>query len=317
MSSVLSLILTTTFVFGCIRMTTPILLAGLGGLITGKAGVFNIALEGIMEITALTGVLVSGYMLIWTGNSLLSLIVAFIVAMLFGIGTALMLGVFSIKLKANIILSGIAINLFAQGITVFVMYIVTGEKGMTSSLKSLAFPTINIPLIQDIPIIGEIISGHNMFTYVAFGGAFLVYYLMFKTPLGLRIRAVGENPNAAESVGIKVIKIKYIALTLSGMFASMGGMFMAMGYVETYSRLMISGRGFIAMSAMNLAKLHPLGTMLTSFIFGMADNISIYLQSINLPSELLQTVPYLTTLFALFIFSISASRKAAKLKAQR
>ena len=140
---------------------------------------------------------------------------------------------------------------------------------------------------------------------------------MFKTATGLRIRAVGENPNAAESVGIKVNNIKFLALGMSGLLASMGGIFMGMGYINGFTRDFTSGRGFIAMSAQNLGRAHPVGTLFASLIFGIADASANVLQALKMPKELLQMVPYVVTLLALLVFSIYQARKANKIRAQR
>ena len=310
------LIFSATFLAAVIRMTTPILLASLGGLITGRAGIMNIALEGIMLWAALIGVLVTGY----TKNILsdpLRLLLALLAGIGVGVFLAIMMAIFSIKLKANITLAGIAINMFSSGATVFLLYFLTGDKGSSASVPSIKFPSWDIPLIKDIPFIGQVISGQNILTYVAFLCVIIVYLLMFKTPTGLRLRAVGENPDAAESVGIKVNNIKYLALILSGVFAGLGGLFMSIGYTNSFVRDMVAGRGFIAMSAQNLGRSHPIGAMIASFIFGAADALANNLQALTIPQQLLATLPYVTTLLALFVYSIARARKINKMKAQR
>ena len=314
--TVVDLIFSATFLAAVIRMTTPILFAALGGLITGRAGVMNIALEGIMLWSALIGVIVSGYtkglMPDWA-----RLLLALVAGLAVGILIAVMLAIFSIKLKANIILGGIAINMFASGSTVFLMFVLTGDKGSTASIPSIAFPKWDIPLIKDIPFLGEVLSGQNLLTYLAFLSVVFVYLLMFKTPTGLRLRAVGENPDAAESVGIKVNNIKYLSLILSGVFAGLGGLYMSMAYIYGFMRDMVAGRGFIALSAQNLGRSHPIGAMIASFIFGTADALANNLQALTIPQQLLATLPYATTLLALFVYSIARARKINKMKAQR
>lgn len=288
------LIFSATFLAAVIRMTTPILFASLGGLITGRAGVMNIALEGIMLWSALIIVVITGY----TKNLMpdaMRLLLGLIGGIAVGVFIALLLAVFSIKLKANIILGGIAINMFASGSTVFLMYVLTGDKGSTASIPSIKFPSWDIPLIKDIPFLGEVISGQNILTYLAFISVVIVYLLMFKTPTGLRLRAVGENPHAAESVGIKVNSIKYLSLVLSGVFAGLGGMYMSAGYIYGFMRDMTAGRGFIALSAQNLGRSHPIGAMIASFIFGLADALANNLQALTIPQQLLAMLPYVTT----------------------
>ena len=153
------------------------------------------------------------------------------------------------------------------------------------------------------------ISGHNLLTYLAFFSVIVVWILIYKTPLGLRIRAVGENAHAAESVGIKVMNVQFIALFLSGIFAGLGGAFMSMGYLSFFSRDMIAGRGFIALAAQNMGGAAPLGTLIASIIFGIADALSNMLQTLNVPAELVQMQPYLLTIIGLVIYAVADNHR--------
>jgi len=301
MNPLLKSILSPEFGFAILRVMTPLLFPALGVAITNLAGSVNIALEGIMLISAFFGVIVGAF----TGSLILSLL-AGIAA---GVALAAILGYFHLKLKADIILGAIALNLFASGFTIFLLYILTGDKGSTSSLKSLVFPTVEIPLIGRIPVLGEILSGHNVLTYTAIVMVFVYYVIVYKTPLGLRIRAVGQNPDAAASVGIKVDRIKLYALMLSGFFGALGGLYLSMGYVSWFSRDMTAGRGFIAIAASTLGGDLPLGTFLASLLFGIVNAFAIYIASLNVPSELIQMIPYLVTLIALTIFSLRRIRR--------
>ena len=237
MSAFFDIIFSSHFGYSVLRVSTPILFAALGALISDKAGVINIALEGIMLISALTGVIFSAI----TGSAFFGLFMA----VLFGGLVGLSLGYFSLNLKTNVILAAVAINLIAIGGTVFILYLVAGDKGISSSLASKVLPKINIPLLQNIPGIGPIFSGHNVLTYLAFLSVLFIWFFLYKTPLGLRIRAVGENEHAADSVGISVVKTRYIALTISGILAGFGGAYMSMGYVSWFGRGMTAGRGFM------------------------------------------------------------------------
>lgn len=305
MSNVFDLIFTTNFVFSVIRVTTPILFAALGALISDRAGAVNIGLEGIMLMSALAGVIVSAA----TGSAMIGLLGA----VLIGVLTASLLAYFTLKLKTDVILGGIAINLFADGGTIFLLYLITGDKGTSASLASKVLPNINIPIVQNIPIIGQIISGHNVLTYGAIFSALAVWYILNKTPLGLRIRSVGENPNAAESVGINVNKTRYIALALSGVFAGLGGAFLSMGYVSWFSRGMSAGRGWIALAAEAMGRGTVVGTTLTSILFGTADALSNALQLLNIPAELITIIPYVATVIGLLFYAIrETNNKKAK-----
>ena len=155
------------------------------------------------------------------------------------------------------VLAGTALNTFVSGLTIFVLFMITGEKGTSTKLTSYKMPSIDIPLIKNIPVLGEILSGHSILTYFAFICVFIAAFLLFKTAIGLRIRAVGENPDAAESVGVNVKRIKAMSLIICGFFASLGGAYLSMDYVTWFQREMTSGRGFIALAAMNLGNSHP------------------------------------------------------------
>ncbi|MGB9843096.1 MAG: ABC transporter permease [Caldisericia bacterium] len=305
MNPLLKSILSPSFGFAILRVMTPILFASIGVAFSALAGSINISLEGTMLISAFFGVIVSAFTK--------SLTLGLISGILAGIGLASILAYFHLKLKADIILAAIALNMFASGFTIFLLYIFAKDKGTSSSLKSLVFPSIQIPILKDIPILGEIFSGHNILTYLALLSILIFFIIIFKTPLGLRIRAVGQNPDAASSVGINVNKIKFYALILSGIFGALGGLYLSMGYVSWFARDMTAGRGFIAIAASNLGAHLPLGVFLASILFGILNTIAIYLASLQVPSEFIQMIPYIATIITLTIYSIQASRKKRKL----
>lgn len=292
----LDLILNTSFFYAVIRATTPILFAGLGAMLSRRSGIMNIGLEGIMLVSSLFGVLTSA----WTQNIFLGVLGAVVA----GIITSLIFAYFVLNMKADIILTGLAINILASGGTVFLLELITGSKGTSISLNSLVVPSIEIPILKDIPILGEIFSGHNLLTYVALLSVVAIHSLLYKTPFGLRVRSVGENPNAAESVGVNVNKTRYLALVIVGILGGLGGAYMSMGYVSWFARDMAGGRGFMALSAQNLGNGTPIGTMLASFIFGAADALSSTLQILDVPAEFIQMIPYLTTIIGMIIYAI-------------
>lgn len=303
---ILSYICSADFLFMWIRVATPILFAALGSAVCSQAGVVNLGLEGIMLMSALFGVLGSAY-----GNSLFlgllaGLAVALVVSALFAY--------FHLFLKANNVLCGTAINTMATGLTVFVLQLATGEKGNSSSLKSFAFPNIEIPLIKEIPFFGDILSGHNALTYVALVLVAVVFCLLYKTPLGLRMRVVGENPDAASSVGQNVLRIRFLSILICGVLTGLGGMYLSMGYLNMFVRDMTAGRGFIALAACSMGQATPIGVFVSSMIFAFFDGLSNILQALKLPTEFIQMVPYLATIIGLTVFSIQQS---AKIKRKR
>lgn len=279
---------------------TPLLFGTIGVAISNLAGTVNIAVEGTMLISAFFGVIVSAF----TGSLWLALLAGCAAGLLMGA----LLGYFHLKMGADIILSAIALNLFASGGTIFLLFLFTGDKGSTSALKSLVFPSVDIPLLKGIPILGEILSGHNVLTYLALLSSLLFYVLIFKTPLGLRIRAVGQNPDAAESVGINVNRVRMAVLLLSGLAAALGGLYLSMGYVSWFSRDMTAGRGFIAVAAATLGGDLPLGALAASLFFALVSVLAVYISSLNIPSELIQMIPYLMTVLALGVFAFRTNR---------
>lgn len=302
-STILSAITSADFAYSIIRVTTPLLFAALAALVCNRGGVLNIAFEGAMLTAAFCGVIGSAYSH--------SLFIGLLSGLAGGMGIMFLLGYFNLVLNANVVLTGIALNTFASGGTVFMLYVLCNDKGLSTSLNSLAFPSVNIPFIQNIPVLGKIISGHNVLTYLSFIFAYLVYLLIFKTPLGLRIRAVGENPSAAASVGIDVIRIKFTTLLIGGFIASLGGIYMSMGYLTWFGRDMIAGRGFIGIAAQNLGNAAPLPTFIAALFFGFANALSNVLQTQNVPAEAVQAIPYLATLIGLAAYA-SSTRKGKK-----
>lgn len=306
MNNIMELISSSSFLFSIIRVSTPITFAALAALITRRAGITNLAIEGTMLISALTGVLVSAS----TGSAL----IGFLGAILAGILVSLMIGFFSIKLETDIYLASLAINMMAAGGTVFVLFLASGDKGVSTSLASKVLPSIELPIIKNIPFIKDVLSGHNLLTYVSFLAVIAIYILLYKTSTGLRIRSVGENPHSAESVGVSVAKVKIIALVISGILASFGGSYLSMGYVSWFAREMTAGRGFIGISAMNLGNASPIGSFFASLLFGFAESLSMVLQSLKIPVEFVQMMPYLITILGLIVFSIIREKTEEKEK---
>lgn len=311
--------LTPDFFITVMKNTAPILFAALGGLITRRAGILNMALEGMMLWAALVGALVSGFSREWFPGApdVLFLLLGMVAGIAVGVLVSAMLAFFSLKLKANNILVGIGLNTMASGGTVYLMYVLLNkEVSTTSRVASSQFPVINIPGIENIPVL-NLLTGHNLMVWLSIIAVIVTYFLIFRTALGLRIRAVGENPDAAESVGIKVNSIKTTALLLSGFVTSFGGMYYSMGLLSVFSRDMTAGRGFIALAAMNLGNANPLATTLASLLFGFSDSIGIKLVTAGQNPDLVKAMPYFITLLALVLYSIARARKLNKLKAAR
>lgn len=294
--NVLRSIFSMFFLVSLFRISTPIIFPAMGGLIAASSGVSNMALEGIMNASALTGVLVSVY----TKNLGFSILCGIAV----GVAIAGILAFFHLKLNTTTTLAGLALNLFCSGGTVFAMYIITGDKGNTSNLASLAVQPIHIPIIKDIPFLGQILSGHWIFTYLAFFSVWVIYMMLYRTPFGMHLRAVGENPDAATSLGINVNLHRTIALLMSGVMASLGGMTLSMAYLYMFQAEMAAGRGWIGLVSVSLGARKPVGVLLAAMLFGFSDSLSNQLGSLKVPSMLVQTIPYITTVVALVVYAI-------------
>ena len=196
------------------------------------------------------------------------------------------------------------------------MYMFLQDKGSTSSIATKVFPSVTIPGVSSIPVLGQILSGHNVLTYVAFLMVAVVWVLLFRTRLGAHIRAVGENPGAAASVGINVVRTQNIALLLSGFLTSLGGAFMSMGYMNGFSQNMVAGRGFVALAAASMGQLHPVLGMVAALIFGAADAFSNAMAAMRIPDELVKLIPYATTIVGMVVFSAADQRRRLARKQQ-
>lgn len=294
------------FIAEAIRMATPLIFAALAALITRQAGMFNMGVEGMILCSALAAVTFAHY----SG----SLWVGLIGAVLVGLLTGLIIAFANLSGKTELYLTCIAFNLAASGGTVFIMYVLTGEKSTTSgAFRSYQIPNIEIPFIKDIPVIGRIISGQSLLTWIALLSIFLVWLLLKRTRLGLRIRAVGENPHAAESVGISVKKIGYISFAICGIMTGLSGAYLSMSYVTFFMKNMANGRGYIGLSAQNMANGEPVGSALASLLFGFSQALTTTMKNqTNFPTEFLEMIPYAATIIALGITGLIAIQRIKK-----
>lgn len=303
---VLESVFSPAFIVSLIRVATPLVLASLGAVITSNAGITNIGIEGVMLTSALAGVFASAFGFgPWFG---------LLVAMITGILCSLAIGYMAMALRANSVLACIAFNTMAIGGTVYFMYAVVKDKGTSLALDSGRLPNLNIPGLSDIPVLGQVLFSHNIVSYFAIIMIIVVYTLLYKTPLGMRIRSAGKAPHALSSVGVSLIKIRYLALGISGVLGGMAGAFMSMGYVTWFSKNMTAGRGFIALAADAMGNSHPVGAVISALFFACAETLSYTLQITNIPPELVQMVPYLSTIVGLTIYAAKQEANKKKIK---
>lgn len=294
-----------TFWKTVLASTTPVMLATLAANVMTKSGIFNLAIEGTMLICALTGTVASAYsQSLWIGC---------LVAVVMGIFISFIFGYFALVMKGAMNACGVAMNLVASGGTVFVMVMLTGSKANTSALKSLTFPVVDIPIIKDIPVLGTILSGQNLVTYIGWAIVALTAWIIYKTKLGINIRAVGENPEAAKAAGINVLWHQFVALAICGVACSFGGMYLSMGALKSFTANMVAGRGYMSLAMDAMSQGNPIIGCLSSLLYGFSDTITVYLQLYSkIDLKLIEVFPYLFIIVVLVI--IQAIKKMVEHK---
>ncbi|MEH7356672.1 ABC transporter permease [Neobacillus drentensis] len=278
----------------------PLVFTALGGIFSERSGVVNIGLEGLMVIGAFSAI-VFNITFVDTFGSLTPWI-SILVAMVAGAIFSLLHAVAAITFRADHTVSGVAINLLATGITLFLVKLIYG-KGETGIISE-GISKVDIPILKDIPVIGPIFFQNTYWTsFLAIIVAIIVWYVVFKTPFGLRLRSVGEHPMAADTMGINVTKMRYLGVILSGALGGIGGAVYAQSIANNFSHSTISGQGFMALAAMIFGKWHPLGALGAAIFFGFAQSISIIGSSLpflkEIPSVYLLIAPYVLTILAL------------------
>lgn len=303
----LSSILTIALVASAFRMATPIIFATMGGIFSSQTGIFNVGLEGFMLIGSFFAV----YGSVQTGSPYGGLLYAIVSCLL----ASLIFAVLHLELKANPIIVGLAMNIVAVGMTNYFLTALLNVYGVYKTDLIVGFSEVEIPLIHDIPILGELISGHFPLVYFSFVSVYIVYLVLYKTPFGFHLRAVGENIDAAESIGVNTKRMKYYGLLVSGLLCAFGGTFLSLSYLTLFSEGMTAGRGWLALAAINFGRMRPVPSLMACLVFGFADALAIRLQQFGLPSQVVLMLPYLMTLIVLFISAIvSERRKKSKMK---
>jgi general nucleoside transport system permease protein len=271
---------------------TPIALAALCGVISERTAVINIGIEGIMLIAAQVAVITATL----SGNLYVGLIAAILVGGL----VAALHAYLVIRFKVDQTVSGVAINIFGAGATSFISSRFMAVAGDTLN-NSGTFPIISIPGLSKIPVLGPVLFENNLIVYLTILLVILMHILLFYTPWGLRTRAVGEHPKAADTLGINVYLMRYVNVILGGMIAGVGGAYFTIGSVGRFDELMTSGKGFIGLAAMIFGNYNPFGAYTSSLIFGFADSLQVKLQILRvpIPSEFLLMAPYIVTMIIL------------------
>jgi simple sugar transport system permease protein len=277
-----------------LRSLIPILLAALGGMLAERVGIFNIGLEGMILIGAFCGVAASFFTHNW--------IVGVLVAMIAGALFSLILGYGSVYRKGDPIVLAIAMNILAVGMTSFLLVAIFDVQGVFQDPGIDGIPVWRIPFLADIPVLGAFFSLSPL-GYLAQLLVPVLWVVLFRTPLGLRLRGVGERPLAAATMGVDPQRYQLGAVIASGALAGLGGAQLALGNVVQFTENMSAGRGWIAVVAVMLARAHPIGVLGAALLFGFADAIGFRLQSFGLPQQLTDAGPYVVTLLVLILMS--------------
>ena len=272
-----------------LRYATPLIFASLGGLFSERSGVVNIALEGMLLTGAFFAVLGADLTNSW--------FLGVLIGMASGGLLALIHAIFAVSLRADQIVSGTALNFLAFGLTSYLYLNRYGAEGTPTNLPQV--PDVNLPLIDGIPFFGNIFGEVNLLIWMALALVVITWVVVFRTPSGLRLRSAGENPLAAETAGLSVVRTRYLAVVTSGMLAGAGGAYLSIGFVHSFSQNMTVGKGFIALAALIFGRWRPGGALAAALLFGfstaLAQRLPVFSPS---AATLFQALPYVLTLIA-------------------
>ncbi len=283
--NVMSLVIST------LRMTAPLFIGAMGGLMAAKSGMMAMGLESMM----LSGAFGSVFCSYITGNVPLS----FLFGALCGCIVGLAFGFLSIKCRVDQVICGIGLNLFVLGGTTVLMQFVWKNSGNSPGVPSLTEPFV-VPFLNRIPVIGSIFSSMSANFYLALATVVLVWYILYRTGGGLRLRMVGENPTAAGTLGIPVRRYKYMAMAACGLLGGYAGAFLSLDHLNLFAKDMVAGRGYIILVILALGKYYPFGVAMAALLFGFADSLQMNLQQVtDVPTKLIQMIPYMMTLLVL------------------
>jgi simple sugar transport system permease protein len=272
-----------------LRFATPLIFGALGGMFSERSGVVNVGLEGMMLMGAFFGIM--------GADKLDSWFLGLLVGIASGGAMALLHAIWSVHLRADQIISGFAINFLALGLTGYLFIDIYGQEGTPTDIPSI--PNVRLSFLDGVPFFGDIFGNLNLMIWIALILIPLSWFVLFKTPLGLRIRAVGEHPRAADTVGIDVYRIRYGAVIASGMLAAAGGAYLSIGFVNSFNENMTAGRGFIALAAVIFGNWRPFGAAAACLLFGFSSALAQRLPEYSDSAAVLfQALPYVLTLIA-------------------
>lgn len=303
----LSSILNIGLLQNTLRTATPVVLAALGCLMTDHVGMMNIGVDGMMLVGAFAAVMGS-----WVfGSWAMGLVFALSVGLFLG----LVYGVFVIKFKSDEFIIGVSLNLFAGGLTTFLLRTITGQSGTfhapEGNLSTL--PRLQADWLQNIPVLGDLLNNNTLLVYVSWLLVFLCWVLIYRTPLGFWLRSSGEHPQSLRSAGRNPDRMKYLASLLCGMLSGLAGAHLSLGYLSTFSENMSASRGFIAVACVIFGRSNPPKVFLAALLFGFIDALGMRLQSVGISSALTSIFPYAGTVLMMVLVVWRAEQRKKKL----
>ena len=279
----------------------PIALAAIAGTISERGGMINLGLEGMMLFGAFGGALGS-YL---TGNPYLGVLLAIVIGGLVGLLHAF----FCITLKAHQSVMGVGINIFASGLTAVLLKMIWNNEGMSTNVKTIS--PISVPVLKDIPIIGVLFNNQSIYLYLTLIICVVSYIVIYKTKIGLRYQAIGDFPQSVETAGISINNYRYLCIIISGMIAGLAGSYLSISLNDLFVKDMVAGRGYMGMAANIFGGWHPIGSLVASFIFSIAQASRFYLSGTGIPNQFIEMLPYVVTLVVLLISRNKAKAPAA------
>ncbi len=294
-------VFTLTLVRATIRMSTPILLAALGVIVTELAAITNVGIEGIMLVSAFMAVAAS----YWSG----SWIVGILAAVAAGVLIAALMALIHLRFKANVLVAGIAVNMFSLAFTRFLLVNWFGVAGSFYSPRISPIPRINLSILAAHPVLDTLFNNYNLMDYLGIVLVFVFHFLIYKTVWGLRLRFTGVHPLAVETAGVNVTVKKLQALLISGVLGGLAGAHLSLGYTTQFIENMTNGRGFIGVAAMYFGGISPITTWLASLFFGFTEGVGARLQNLGFPSQFMLMLPYVATVVAITFSMIRQQRR--------
>lgn len=284
-----------------VRLAIPIALTAVGATFSERSGVINIGLEGMMLVGAFSAV--AGTHLL--GNPWLGILMAIISGILIGV----LFSVLSIKYRANQVVCGVGINILALGLTTVMIKVIWGKEGISGQIPPL--PDFTVPLLDRLPLVGGLFQEQSIYFFILIGVTVFSWILMYRTKIGLRLRAIGDYPLAAATAGIPIQRYRYGFVLLSSVLASLGGSYLSLEQTHVFVNDMVAGRGFMALAANIFGGWNPIGSVLASLIFAFAQAVRFNMNNFGIPNQFIQMVPYIFTLLVLVVFRRKSRAPAA------